>query len=103
MVVYSALQSSSVDRLKQTKAVIPRSSLKNLEDLSKLFSMEKNYHRYRRRLQQTNPAIPYLAGFTKELFMLEEGNPSGALQKLSFRDSLQIIILYSSNRKPEGW
>jgi len=77
MTLFSAVQSSSVDRLKHTKALIAKSSLKHFDDLSKLFSMDRNYQRYRKRLQQVHLAIPYLASVTKELFMIEEGNISG--------------------------
>lgn len=93
MTFFSALHASAVDRLKNSKALLAKAAVKQLDDLTKLFSMERNYQRYRKRLQQTSPAIPYLASFTKELFMVEEGNPSGALELDAFSELFVTIFV----------
>jgi len=77
--LFLALHSFPVDRLKNTRALVNKNSLKNFDELSKLFSMERNNQRYKTRLQHTVPAIPIVSAFTKELFMIDEGNTSGII------------------------
>lgn len=103
MCLYTAIQSTPIDRLQATKANLPRLCTKNLEAISEVFSMDRNNRIYREKVNSRHSSspslvvilaqfaaslkaceegdedtypIPYLGLFTKDLFMVEENVPT---------------------------
>ena len=93
---FSALNSSNLDRLKSLWSGLPKATLKVWEGLQKIFSMEKNYQAYRKKLASISPAIPYLGMISKDLFMLEEGSPSVLTE--TFKDMQVELVNFSKLR-----
>lgn len=89
--------SSNISRLEAWEN-LPKKSLKQWEDLKRLFSLERNYGNYRNELLSNlhHPFIPLLSILTKDLQALEENltfTPEGQVNFHKFR------ILYNSTIK----
>lgn len=92
MVIYTALNSVAVSRLKQTWEKVPKRCIKILEDIDELFSMRFNYKNYRDALAKaTPPVVPYIGLYTKFLFAIEETNPSKLQNGLINFEKLRMI------------
>eukprot|EP01156_Anaeramoeba_ignava_P018173 Anaeramoba_ignava/a91012_99.p1 GENE.a91012_99~~a91012_99.p1 ORF type:complete len:852 (-),score=279.43 a91012_99:57-2612(-) len=77
MSIVAGVNSSSVNRLKHTKAEVPRSYWKMFEDFQKKLSSEQGYKNYRTFLNHTDlPCIPYLGVYLTDLTFISDGSPN---------------------------
>uniref|UniRef100_A0A6B2LG31 Ras-GEF domain-containing protein n=1 Tax=Arcella intermedia TaxID=1963864 RepID=A0A6B2LG31_9EUKA len=79
MVIHAGLNAKSVSRLNFIWDNLPKKSNKILQNLNDLFSFERNYHSYREKFAESKangPAIPYLGIVSKDVFAVEESNPT---------------------------
>jgi len=75
MEILSALNCSSVHRLKQTWDLLPTKSFEVYESLVKLMDSEGNFNNYREALKKSrSPIVPYLGKTLTDLFFISEGN-----------------------------
>jgi len=75
--VIAGLGNSSVERLKQTWALVEKDVLAKHKNLQNVFDMTKNYLNYRTLLQASSPPlVPYLGLYPKDLFAVEENVPT---------------------------
>ncbi|KAL6049434.1 putative Smooth muscle caldesmon [Balamuthia mandrillaris] len=73
----AGLNNTAISRLKQSWEKIPKKVMKKYHNLMTLVDTDKNYQTYRQTLVKTKPPlVPYLALFSKDLFSVEEGNPT---------------------------
>lgn len=74
--VHSALNSASVFRLRATWALLSRSELDTMAQLSQITQASKNYCNYRELLYRISPpCVPFFGLYTKDLTFIEDGNP----------------------------
>eukprot|EP01117_Protostelium_nocturnum_P010546 TRINITY_DN3793_c0_g1_i1.p1 TRINITY_DN3793_c0_g1~~TRINITY_DN3793_c0_g1_i1.p1 ORF type:complete len:1011 (+),score=411.60 TRINITY_DN3793_c0_g1_i1:290-3322(+) len=74
--VIAGLSISSVARLKQTWARVPKPLMAKFVKLIELFDMTKNYKNYREDVAKVSPPlVPYIVLYPKYLFGIEENNP----------------------------
>jgi len=77
MAIFTAFNSAAVSRLKDTFMDLPKKSSKKWNELIELFSWERSYFNYREKMRQTSaPIVPCLGIITKDLFVIEESNPT---------------------------
>lgn len=75
MEILSALESSSVFRLKQTWAGLSTKQKEVFDELKELMARTNNYQGLRKHLRTCNPPlIPYLGLYLTDLTFIEEGN-----------------------------
>jgi len=75
MEILSALNCSSVHRLKQTWELLPSKSLEVYESLVVLMNSEGNFNNYRESLKKARaPIVPYLGLTLTDLVFISEGN-----------------------------
>eukprot|EP00727_Mastigamoeba_balamuthi_P013641 m51a1_g890 putative domain containing protein (836) ;mRNA; r:9608-13135 len=77
MEVLIGLQHPSVSRLVHTWELLPKSSQVAFANMAKLASPDHNYSQWRELTADviSQPSLPYLALWLKDLFFIEEGNP----------------------------
>jgi len=75
MEILSALNSSSVYRLRQTWELLPPKSLQLFESLVNLMDGEGNFNTYRLALKKSQPpVVPYLGMYLTDLVFIDDGN-----------------------------
>jgi len=77
MAIFTAFNSAAVSRLKDTFTDLPKKSSKKWNTLIELFSWERSYFNYREKMRRSSaPIVPCLGIITKDLFVIEESNPT---------------------------
>lgn len=97
MSIVSALNSSSVNRLKKTFENVTAKTRATLEALRKSTDLSRNYAVYRQTLKQCSPpCLPFLGLFLTDLTFTEEGNPnirgSGLINFDKYYKASRIIV-----------
>ncbi|KAJ3452133.1 guanine nucleotide exchange factor [Anaeramoeba flamelloides] len=96
MGVMSALQSTSVGRLKHTLNSLPKSDLQKIQGFADLMSSQKAFHTYRTALQKAfdygKPAIPFLGIHLTDLTFLDETKKTFILDNQYSQEKLETMI-----------
>ena len=94
--LYAGLSISSVDRLKKSWKKINAKARARRDQLAALFAPDKNHQSYQQAVREaTPPVVPYIAITSKQLFAIEDANPTTMengmlnLQKLRMLYKLQ--------------
>jgi len=75
MEILSALNSSSLYRLRQTWDLLPQKTIQVFENLISLMDGDQNFLNYRQTLKKsTTPVVPYLGVYLTDLVFLDDGN-----------------------------
>jgi hypothetical protein len=75
MAIVAGIQNNAIQRLTQTKALIPKDVLKTMVKLDRLMSMKSNFRDYRDLLFETQrPAIPFLGLILSDYTFIVDGN-----------------------------
>ena len=75
LAILSAFNVSAINRLRETRRLMPPPMLKWIEAQMKLMNSEGSYHTYRETLHTVEPpAIPYLGVYLTDLTFIEDGN-----------------------------
>jgi hypothetical protein len=75
MAILAGLNSSTINRLKKTWAVLPDRVRAQYETLVDLMDCKRNYSNYRARLKEDAvPCLPYVGLYRRDLTFVEEGN-----------------------------
>jgi hypothetical protein len=86
MAIMSALNSSTIDRLKRTWDGLNRNQRSLLDHLRSVTDHQRNYLVYRARLKQIRtPCLPFLGLYLTDLVFVDEGNPSTRPSKVTER------------------
>ncbi|OMJ23302.1 Cell division control protein 25 [Smittium culicis] len=76
MSIIGALQSTPIERLKQTWSSLSPKTLNAFNSLCSVMSSSKNYSNYRESLKSISPpAIPFIGLALSDLTFIEDGNP----------------------------
>eukprot|EP01132_Coremiostelium_polycephalum_P004298 gene4298-5378_t len=82
----------SIKRLYLTWDKISKKSLNNLMELQKIFSTESNHKNYRELLNSSKPPlIPYLGLYPKDLFIVEDSNPTKLANDVINLEKMRLI------------
>eukprot|EP01104_Vermistella_antarctica_P017230 TRINITY_DN6077_c0_g1_i1.p1 TRINITY_DN6077_c0_g1~~TRINITY_DN6077_c0_g1_i1.p1 ORF type:complete len:1047 (-),score=221.38 TRINITY_DN6077_c0_g1_i1:47-3187(-) len=76
--VYCGMTSTPVKRLTNTWNELSEEENEELESIKTLLNFEGNYQKYRNNLaeiQSSNPCIPYIGLYLKDLVFIQDGNP----------------------------
>ncbi|KCV69599.1 hypothetical protein H696_04019 [Fonticula alba] len=97
MAMVSAINSSSIRRLRNTWALVSQRARTILSDLQKIVHTERSYATYRRLLHTAHPPrVPYFGVYQSDLTFIEDGNPDlipgTALVNFSKRRRLAQVI-----------
>jgi hypothetical protein len=85
------LYATSVTRLRSSWAKVNSKRMQELSALEALFSTTRNYKVYREALSQaTPPLVPHIGLIPKDLFALEETNPTFLGELVNF-DKLRML------------
>lgn len=91
MEILSGLESSPVQRLKQTWRNLPRKAWDMFEELSDLMSIPQNFKKFRHRLNNlTPPCVPYIGVFLKDLIFIEQGGKEPDGQMINFEKRMMV-------------
>ncbi|ORY83088.1 ras guanine nucleotide exchange factor domain-containing protein [Protomyces lactucae-debilis] len=91
MAIMSALNSSTIARLKRTWEGLNRNQRGLLDHLRSITDHQRNYALYRARLRQTTtPCLPFLGLYLTDLTFADEGNPNTRPSKLTDRPLINI-------------
>eukprot|EP01094_Clydonella_sp_ATCC50884_P023673 TRINITY_DN5739_c0_g1_i2.p1 TRINITY_DN5739_c0_g1~~TRINITY_DN5739_c0_g1_i2.p1 ORF type:complete len:981 (-),score=236.14 TRINITY_DN5739_c0_g1_i2:206-2971(-) len=76
MAFVSGFSHSAISRLKHTKALLPKTLVKQMAELDRVMSAESSFKAFRQELKNaTPPAVPYIGVYLKDLTFIEDGNP----------------------------
>ena len=89
MSILSALNSSTIHRLKKTWSNLQNKHLQTFDDLEQITDHKKNFNEYRKEMKTAVPPfLPFLGLFLTDLTFSKEGNPD-------FKDKEHHIINYT--------
>ena len=89
MTILSALNSSTIHRLKKTWSIIQNKHLQSFEELEHITDHRKNFNEYRKEMKTAVPPfLPFLGLFLTDLTFSKDGNPD-------FKDEQKTIINYT--------
>lgn len=105
LAILSAFNTSAVNRLRETKRLVPTPMLKWIESQMRLMDSNGSYHVYRETLHSVEPpAIPYLGMYLTDLTFIEDGNQNFISGLINFKKRQMIynviaeIQLYQQDR-----
>ena len=89
MTILSALNSSTIHRLKKTWSMMQNKHLQSFEELEHITDHKKNFNEYRKEMKTAVPPfLPFLGLFLTDLTFSKEGNPD-------YKDTSKTIINYT--------
>eukprot|EP00834_Sanchytrium_tribonematis_P005815 NODE_379_length_8451_cov_0.593630.p7 type:complete len:149 gc:universal NODE_379_length_8451_cov_0.593630:4556-4110(-) len=89
MSILSALNSSTIHRLRKTWNIIQNKHLQSFEVLEEVTDHKKNFGEYRKEMKNAIPPfLPFLGLFLTDLTFSKDGNPD-------FKDKEKTIINYT--------
>jgi len=87
----SALNSTPIQRLKDAWNTIPNATMKQLEDIKQIFSMQDNWKTLRRLHREAHaPAILHTGLFLQDIVAIDEGNEDQLNGKVNFKKLLRL-------------
>lgn len=97
MSVLAGLSMASIKRLKWTFRLMPRKTIKRLEDMEKEMSSEKSYSVYRAAIAAAEgPKIPFLGVTLSDLTFIEEGNADYIDKNINFAKQMMFYDVITS-------
>lgn len=96
LAVLSAFNLSAINRLRDTKRLLPGPMLKWIDAQMKLMNSEGSYHTYRETLHTVDPPlIPYLGVYLTDLTFIEDGNQNFLDGLINFKKRQMVYNIIS--------